>query len=844
MSRWIVLLFLVLPVISDAASDVLTVTIPAEEALHPSLGGTLILPCTFQDSSPQGQAGLNNLEHRIKWSIITKEKVTTILVAMAGTMRISENYVNRVSLVEYPANPSNATISISGLRYSDAGFYRCEIQYDIEDNHDFVYVQVEGIVFHYRSLLGRYALTYNQAEISCEFNNAVVASPEQLQAAFEEGFHQCDAGWLNDHTVRYPNNDPQSSCGGTTGIKSYGVRNVDETYDAYCFIKSMKGRVFYIATPEKYSMSNATIACFHQGAALATTGQLYLAWQGGMDVCNAGWLADGSVRYPINVPRPQCGGGAVGVRTVYVHRNQTGYPDSNSQYDAYCYREFPDDDIDEDYGTIVETSSGNSGDDDQFTVVEKNYAESNGVVFHYRKTGQRYAFTFVEAQLVCINMGATIATSGLLQAAYEDGYNQCDAGWILDQTSRYPIVFPRPKCAGNLGVRPGVRSYGLRPAIETYDVYCYIDGIEGEVMHVGAVGGFTYDEATSECEARNASLASTAQLYAAWKTGFDKCRAGWLADKSVRYPINNPSENCGAGKAGVHTVYADSTQITSPPVTNKYDAYCYKDVGLVDPGSGSGSGGDDSSSTTQIAATTVACIVEVYLISTGGDVCSSNPCVNGATCMDNGGSFECLCLPGYEGERCQLDNEQCDSGWTKFQGNCYLHMSHPMPWEDAELFCQTDFANLAVINTPEEQAFVSKLTQSHQWIGMSDRMISFFFQWVDGSQVQYMNWMTNRPSYTDAGRCVAATCSQGGGWDDMLCTEMLPFTCKKGTVLCGLPPHVTNAAIYSHVLAQYPVNSVVRYRCDKGFTQRYNPVIHCQSDGQWETPQIECTENI
>lgn len=46
--------------------------------------------------------------------------------------------------------------------------------------------------------------------------------------------------------------------------------------------------------------------------------------------------------------------------------------------------------------------------------------------------------------------------------------------------SRYPIIFPRDKCAGDLGDQPGVRSYGLRPANEKYDVYCYIEGLKGK----------------------------------------------------------------------------------------------------------------------------------------------------------------------------------------------------------------------------------------------------------------------------------------------------------------------------------------------------------------------------
>lgn len=99
-----------------------------------------------------------------------------------------------------------------------------------------------------------------------------------------------------------------------------------------------KGKVFYSMSVDKFTFYEAGDQCTKLGARLATTGELYLAWKAGMDVCNAGWLADRSVRYPINIARPQCGGGLLGVRTVYLFPNQTGYPYPDSRYDAVCFR--------------------------------------------------------------------------------------------------------------------------------------------------------------------------------------------------------------------------------------------------------------------------------------------------------------------------------------------------------------------------------------------------------------------------------------------------------------------------------------------------------------------------
>ncbi|KAL1271054.1 hypothetical protein QQF64_030070, partial [Cirrhinus molitorella] len=1376
----------------------------------------------------------------------------------------------------------------------------------------------------------------------------------------------------------YPIHDPREACYGDKyefpGVRTYGVRDVNETYDVYCFAEKMTGKVFYTTSPNKFTFEEAEAECAKMGAKLATTGQLYLAWKGGMDVCNAGWLADRSVRYPINIARPQCGGGLLGVRTVYRFPNQTGYPLSDSRYDAFCYSETGEEgsaflpfDTETETGVLsvhkfterpqvflnpTSTKSELKGEVVTYKpsvttsvefphtvlnisqlplsppvtdVVEEvtdptdlgfelsnlnetdNIMSATGVVFHYRASSGRYAFDFVEAKLACQSISAVIASARQLQTAYESGYHHCDAGWLLDQTVRYPIVSPRERCSGDLEHVPGVRSYGVRSVDERYDVYCYVDKLRGKIFHGSSFEGFTYDEAVAYCQGKNASLASTGDLYAAWKQGFDKCRAGWLLDRSVRYSINNPRQQCGGGKAGVHTVYKFPNQTGSPDLDSKFDAYCIKvdpdldlslnesepnmtvteeqivsvtflpallkpeettptaipmeptgsgasgasgtddllsgsgdqlsgspvssgdtsgasgtddlsssgsgdessgspvsggyssgasgtddlsssgsgdqlsgspvssgdssgasgtddlsssgsgdqpsgsflssgdssgasgsghlpsgsggslgsgsglDIqvtfsrsdsvlsgyesasgrpqeagtqiitfpfgqgsgffGMDTSGSGSGSGSgyssEESGSTSDFSSrsgesdesgdlsgissgsgsseessgfsgsasgifssegssissgsgsseessgfsgsasgifpsggssglsfidgsglimvdspwmkvSTAPHLTEQELggshvefsgsghisgsgmssgifemsgdisgmsgdtsgmssdisgmsgdtsgmsvhsgsgsgsefsgmtflgsgfidltekpreqeasgllifgsgegsgFTSGGyaiesgersrespshdiiffsnnaiekmsntpiqgmelgrgeveysginrlssgsgddqsayasegsgesasgdiiifsnnamvemsntpvqgmelgrgeveysgavrlssgsgndqsayasgqepewipvtndtptvnssdapsavpsaqgpsglysdaagppvpysepegitskadtvtsaalsytteptslqspsvternaiiaspnpcepnpcgagvcsvkdgvgicqcppglhgeecqfevDVCHSNPCANGATCVEVEDSFKCLCLPSYEGDRCEIDVHSCEEGWTKFQGNCYLHFSERETWLDAEQRCRNLNAHLVSIITPEEQAFVNSYAQDYQWIGLNDKTVENDFRWSDGTPLQYENWRPNQPdNYFNSGEdCVVMIWHENGQWNDVPCNYHLPFTCKTGPVTCDQPPEVENARMFGNKKDRYLVNSIIRYQCNENFRQRHLPVIRCMADGKWEKPQVQC----
>ncbi|XP_073699746.1 neurocan core protein [Garra rufa] len=309
------------------------------------LSGTALLPCVFTlRPSPSHEPP------RIKWTKLWGQrgpdglqKQQSILVAKDNIIKVKKAFQGRVTLPGYSENRYNASLVLTGLRSSDSGMYRCEVVVGINDEQDTVPLQVTGVVFHYRAPHDRYALSFTDAKRVCLENSANIATPAQLQATFDDGYDNCDAGWLSDQTVRYPIQSPRPGCFGdkedSPGVRNYGSRDPDEMFDVYCFADSLQGEVFYSSVPEKLSLASASIHCHTLGAQLATVGQLYLAWQGGLDRCDPGWLADGSVRYPINLPRRNCGGDEPGVRTVYHNPNRTGFPDTSDLFDAYCYQE-------------------------------------------------------------------------------------------------------------------------------------------------------------------------------------------------------------------------------------------------------------------------------------------------------------------------------------------------------------------------------------------------------------------------------------------------------------------------------------------------------------------------
>ncbi|KAI4569199.1 hypothetical protein MJT46_006493 [Ovis ammon polii x Ovis aries] len=243
-----ILVFLPGNILEGESGSVVVQTAPGQVVSH--RGGTIVLPCRYHyEAATHGHDGV-----RLKWTkVVDPLAFADVFVALGPQHRAFGSYRGRAEL--QGDGPGDASLVLRNVTLQDYGRYECEVTNELEDDTGMVKLDLEGVVFPYHPRGGRYKLTFAEAQRACSEQDGILASAEQLHAAWRDGLDWCNAGWLRDGSVQYPVSQPREPCGGlggagsagagggaSGGVRNYGYRhNAEERYDAFCFTSNLPG---------------------------------------------------------------------------------------------------------------------------------------------------------------------------------------------------------------------------------------------------------------------------------------------------------------------------------------------------------------------------------------------------------------------------------------------------------------------------------------------------------------------------------------------------------------------------------------------------------------------------
>ncbi|XP_054471830.1 CD209 antigen-like protein A [Anoplopoma fimbria] len=81
---------------------------------------------------------------------------------------------------------------------------------------------------------------------------------------------------------------------------------------------------------------------------------------------------------------------------------------------------------------------------------------------------------------------------------------------------------------------------------------------------------------------------------------------------------------------------------------------------------------------------------------------------------------------------CQ-QKKTCPAGWRMFSCSCYLLSEESASWDESRQDCRDKGSDLVIVDTLEEQEFLTSLIRKSSWIGLSDRDNEGTWTWIDGT---------------------------------------------------------------------------------------------------------------
>ncbi|XP_054636292.1 CD209 antigen-like protein E isoform X2 [Dunckerocampus dactyliophorus] len=125
--------------------------------------------------------------------------------------------------------------------------------------------------------------------------------------------------------------------------------------------------------------------------------------------------------------------------------------------------------------------------------------------------------------------------------------------------------------------------------------------------------------------------------------------------------------------------------------------------------------------------------------------------------------------------------EGCPKDWLLFRFSCYYFSTRRKSWDDSRQDCLQRDADLVIINSRQEQAFLTGFTET-AWIGMSDRDQEGNWIWVDGTPVKdKLEWALGQPDGAFGGEDCGElrTMTNFLGLNDFSCITRSQWICEK-----------------------------------------------------------------
>ncbi|XP_078063596.1 CD209 antigen-like protein C [Mustelus asterias] len=135
-----------------------------------------------------------------------------------------------------------------------------------------------------------------------------------------------------------------------------------------------------------------------------------------------------------------------------------------------------------------------------------------------------------------------------------------------------------------------------------------------------------------------------------------------------------------------------------------------------------------------------------------------------------------------------LSDSLCPSGWKLHNHSCYRFSRVKVNWDTAKRECGSLNSHLLIINTDQEQNFVTNsISEKNQQylIGLTDQGSENNWKWVDGTPVSHResHWLKNQPdNWNNDEHCGTFSKENGEdvfGWNDVTCSSEFAFICEK-----------------------------------------------------------------